>query len=151
MSLGNPCCLIGYDACEGWDAASGLGSPNFRVLGPILAPGMPRPLGVSNYFFPTCANYATWPPAPAQWPAHPSNDPSSGPGMALWIIIVIVAGVVVLGVIIFACVKCGRKSAVRPSINNDLGQRLAYPTEQQAYPGPIVYAQQQQGSGYARM
>jgi tripeptidyl-peptidase-1 len=39
------CCDLGFEACPGFDAASGLGSPDWRTLGKIFYDGEDLPLG----------------------------------------------------------------------------------------------------------
>jgi hypothetical protein len=39
------CCNLGFEACPGYDAASGLGSPDWRALGKIFYDGEDLPLG----------------------------------------------------------------------------------------------------------
>jgi hypothetical protein len=55
LSGGLGCCEEGFQACEGFDPVTGLGSPNFKYLQAFLLPaGYTPPTIVSNNFFPDC-------------------------------------------------------------------------------------------------
>jgi hypothetical protein len=104
LAAGDGCCTEGYDACAGFDPVTGLGSPDFEVLGPFLAPA-PIVLNSnkSNYFFPTCTEtaHSVWPPSPT-WTSHPQEG-GGGPNV-LGIVIGVSFAVAAVGVII--CLGC---------------------------------------------
>ena len=96
MALGEGCCAEGFEACPGFDPVGGLGSPNMRVLGPILYPDSAANLTVSNYFFPDCPAHTSWPSSPP-WPDHegPASDNHVGVAVAVALVMV---GVVALAI-----------------------------------------------------
>lgn len=89
MALGEGCCAEGFEACVGFDPASGLGSPNMRVLGPVLYPDSAANLTVSNYFFESCPDYASWPPSPP-WADHDSPQRNDHVGVVVAVTLLMV-------------------------------------------------------------
>jgi len=104
LAAGDGCCAEAFEACPGFDAVSGLGSPDFSVLGRFLTQGSwPVPLATnrSNYFFPTCSEVAftAWPPSPV-WESHP------GPGKSNTLAIVVGVTFAVAAVGVLVCLGC---------------------------------------------
>ena len=95
------CCAEGYTACPGFDVASGLGSINFAVFGPLVAPGLVTHFNVSNYFFPDCPKFANWPGGPSAGGGGDGSKPNRSVATAIgisFLLIIVVAAVTFGGV-----------------------------------------------------
>lgn len=95
------CCSEGYDACPGFDPASGLGSINFKVFGPLVAPGLVTHFNVSNYFLPDCPGFAAWPGGPSSGGGGDGSKPNRSVATAIgitFLVIIVVAAVTFGGV-----------------------------------------------------
>jgi hypothetical protein len=105
------CCADAFNACTGFDPVSGLGSPNFHQLAPFLIPGnlVGDNATVSNYFFPSCANYSSW-PTHGSWPSHGSSSHA-------WVGIVIGVSIGVI-ILVSICYCVHRRNQLRRSVQH---------------------------------